>query len=112
MPKADIRYTERARRDLSSIYQQRLSQRGSEGSDGARAHVQSIVATIATLAEYPERGPVPPELEALGERKWRQVSHPPYRVIYRLDDNAVIVALVADSRRDFAYLLQRRLLSR
>lgn len=98
--------------DLALLYRIRLAQRGNEGPDGAEALLGGLLATIASLAQYPERGPVPPELEALGGRKWRQVSHPPYRVIYRLDDNAVTVALVADSRRDFAHLLQRRLLSR
>ena len=110
MPEAAIFYSHEARRDLTEIFEQRLAQRGVDGWDGARAYVGGIVSTISGLAEYPQRGPIPPELEALGERKWRQISHAPYRIIYLLDGVTVTIALVADSRRDFASLLQRRLL--
>ncbi len=110
MPEAVLRYSEQARSDLAEIFQQRLAQRGAEGWDGARAYVAAIVATIEGIADYPERGPILAELEALGERNWRQLSHAPYRVIYLLEDGAATVALAADSRRDFASLLQARLL--
>ncbi len=96
--------------DLYQIYMTRLEQRGPVGSDGAEALLDALQATIDGIADYPERGPIPPELEALGERDWRQVSHAPYRVIYLLEDGVATVALVADSRRDFASLLQARLL--
>jgi len=56
---------------------------------------------------------VPPELEALGIREYRQLSHPPYRIIYLPDAAAhtVTVTIVADSRRDFRTLLEERLLA-
>ena len=111
MGKAILRYSERARADLAEIFEQGRAQRGEEGWDGARGYVAKIVDAISSLADYPERGPVPPELEALGERNWRQITHAPYRVIYLLEGDAVTIALVADSRRDFASLLQKRLLS-
>ncbi|MES2302712.1 MAG: type II toxin-antitoxin system RelE/ParE family toxin [Pseudomonadota bacterium] len=110
MPKVVLRYSEQARSDLAEIFQQRLAQRGAEGWDSARAYVAAIVTTIEGIADYPERGPIPPELEAIGERGWRQALHAPYRVIYLLEEDAATVALVADSRRDSASLLQARLL--
>lgn len=111
MPKAELRYAEDARADLAGIFEQRREQRGDEGWDGARAYVSAIVETINGLADYPERGPIPPELEALGERHWRQISHAPYRIIYLLEAGVVTIALVADSRRDFVSLLHKRLLN-
>jgi toxin ParE1/3/4 len=111
MPKAVLRYAEDARADLAEIFEQRREQRGDEGWDGARAYVAAIVDTINGLADYPERGPIPPELEALGERHWRQISHAPYRIIYLLEAGVVTIALVADSRRDFVSLLHKRLLN-
>lgn len=62
--------------------------------------------SIEELADYSQLGPVPPELEALGIRAYRQRSPPPYRVIYLPDDEIITVLIVADSRRDFRTLLQ------
>jgi toxin ParE1/3/4 len=98
--------------DLQAIYDQRLAQRGAQGSDGADALLDKLFATISSLAEFPLRGPVPPELESLGIADWRQISDPPYRIIYALGGDTLTVAVVADARRDFADLLERRLLQR
>jgi plasmid stabilization system protein ParE len=111
MPEATVRYTEQARVDLRQIFEQRLAQRGADGWDGARALIAEILATIDGLADYPERGPQVPELVDLGDKRWRQVLHAPYRVVYHLEGDVVTVALVADGRRDFSTLLQRRLLA-
>jgi plasmid stabilization system protein ParE len=99
-----------AEHDLSGIYRRRLAQRGPDGEDGAEALLDRLVGGIEGLAEYPERGPVPPELEGLGIRAYRQLSLPPYRVIYLPEPDAVTVLIVADSRRDFRTLLEERLL--
>lgn len=111
MSEAKIRYTEQARVDLRQIFEQRLAQRGPEGWDGARALIAEILATVDGLADYPERGPQVPELVDLGDKRWRQVLLAPYRVVYHLEGDIVTVAIVADKRRDFSTLLQRRLLA-
>ena len=105
-----VRLTAGAEHDLSGIYRRRLSQRGAEGNDGAEALLDRLVQGIEGLADYPERGPVPPELEALGIRAYRQLSLSPYRVIYLPDNTIVTVLVVADSRRDFRTLLEERVL--
>lgn len=109
--RATITVDDQAADDLYQIYVTRLDQRGASGPDGAEALLDSFMATIESLADYPERGPIPPELEALGERSWRQISHAPYRIVYLLEERAVTIALVADSRRDFVSVLQKRLLN-
>lgn len=70
---------------------------------------------IEGLALFPERGPIPPELDELGIHDYRQLSVSPYRIIYRSDrgegaEGNVTVMIVADSRRDFRKLLEERLL--
>lgn len=105
--KAGVRLTAGAEHDLLGIYRRRLAQRGADGAD---ALLDRLVAGIEGLADYPERGPVPPELEALGIREYRQLSLPPYRAIYLPAGETVTVMLVADSRRDFRTLLEERLL--
>jgi len=82
-----------------------------QDSPARAAHVLERIATvIAALAEAPDRGPVPAELAALGIRTYREVFYKPYRIVYRVQPDAVIVFLIADGRRDLQALLQRRLL--
>lgn len=105
-----IRVAAGAEHDLLGIYRRRLVQRGAEGDDGAEALLDRLVKGIEGLADYPERGPVPPELEALGIRAYRQLSLPPYRMIYLPEGAIITVLIIADSRRDFRTLLEERLL--
>jgi toxin ParE1/3/4 len=75
------------------------------------AHVFGrIEAAIAALKEFPDRGPYPPELLALGMREYRETLFKPYRIIYHVEGKRVYVSLIADGRRDMQALLARRLL--
>ena len=73
-----------------------------------------VVAQLETvtkkLATFPERGVFPPELVALGIREYRQVFFKPYRLVYRILGNRVLVLLIADARQDMVALLAERLL--
>lgn len=62
------------------------------------------------LSREPNRGSTPKELQSLGDQEYRQVFFKPYRLIYRIVKNQVVVYLVADGRRDMQTLLARRLL--
>jgi toxin ParE1/3/4 len=70
-----------------------------------------IQSKLESLREQPERGSVPSELRSLGVTRYRQVFFKPYRIIYHVKDQRVIVNLIADGRRDMSVLLQRRLTS-
>lgn len=109
-PPLPVQLAASAERDLEAIHAQRLKQRGADGPDGADALLDRLVDAMASLAAYPLRGTVPPELERIGIRTYRQLSLPPFRVIYLPEAAAVTVMLVADSRRDFRTLLEDRLL--
>lgn len=111
-----IEITSGAEHDLAGIWQRRLTQRGPVGDDGADTLLDDLVASIESLSDNPQKGPVPPELEALGITEFRQLSRPPFRIIYRYQlepiPGCVTVFLVADARRDFRTLLEERLLGR
>ena len=62
------------------------------------------------LVEFPERGSYPKELVALGITDYRQTAFKPYRVIYRVLGDRVVIYLIADGRRDMQSVLARRLL--
>lgn len=113
--RAEVVLTLGAEHDLAGIYRRRMAQRGPDGEDGAEALLDRLVTAIESLAEWPARGPVPPELEAVGIDAYRQLSLRPYRVIYLPEDGGeagarVTVMIVADARRDFRTLLEERLL--
>ena len=65
---------------------------------------------ILSLDQQPERGHYPPELAEHGLKDYREVFFKPYRVIYQVTGNKVVVLGCFDGRRDMQFLLERRLL--
>jgi toxin ParE1/3/4 len=112
--KAQVFLTQGAEDDLLGIYRRRLAQRGANGKDGADNLLNSLIDATTRLADHPLSGPVPLELELLGIKAYRQLSQPPFRLIYwpelDLAKPQVTVMLIADARRDFRVLLEERLL--
>jgi toxin ParE1/3/4 len=72
--------------------------------------VDGIEQAIIALAVMPERGHYPPELEAIRIREFREIHFKPYRIVYAIHENKVVVHCVLDGRRDMQTLLQQRLL--
>jgi toxin ParE1/3/4 len=74
-------------------------------------HVLDRLLQLAdTLVADPQRGSIPKELRGLGIDEHRQVLFKPYRLVYRVLDERVIIFLIADGRRNMQSLLARRLL--
>lgn len=74
--------------------------------------LDQLLQVAEDLAYFPERGSFPKELATLGIREYRQVFFKPYRLIYRIINQQVIIYLIVDGRRDMQSLLARRLLAR
>jgi toxin ParE1/3/4 len=106
-PQFEVRLTQGAEQDLESLYDYLAEQRG---ADTAQALLDSLLARAEALERFPDRGGVPAELDRLGIRTFRQLVHPPYRIVYRVSGQEVFVLLIADGRRDMQALLERRLL--
>lgn len=103
----NVELTLGARHDLDSIH----SFHADLGSGvDADALIQKLLAKATELSVFPFRGNVPKELDALGIRDFRQVTMPPYRIIYQVVGDIVQILLVADGRRDMQTLLEARLL--
>jgi toxin ParE1/3/4 len=96
-----------AEQDLESIYDYI-----SEFDCVANANyvLNGLMDVVESLSIFPERGSFPKELVNLGIREYRQTFLKPYRVIYRVTGNQVIIYLIADGRRDMQSVLARRLL--
>lgn len=72
--------------------------------------IDGLINRCAALSEFPERGAIPKELERVGIASHRQLVHGHYRIIYRVVENAVVIVLVCDGRRDLQSVLEQRLL--
>ena len=73
--------------------------------------LDQLLELVDSLAHFPQRGNYPKELVALGIKEYRQTTFKPYRVIYRVVENQVVIFLIVDGRRDMQSVLARRLLS-
>jgi toxin ParE1/3/4 len=103
----EVLLTAGAEQDLEDIYDCIA-----ESDSPAKADyvLTRLLEAANRLAAFPNRGPHPKELQALGIREYRQTFFKPYRLIYRVIGRQVFIYLIADGRRDMQTLLQRRLL--
>lgn len=99
--------TDGATRDLEDLHTY-IAVRGSP--DQADHFLQNIEKALGSLSGLSLRGACPPELLALGIKEYHEVHSRPYRIVYRVSDDAVHVLMIADGRRDMESLLRRRLL--
>ena len=102
-----VELTEGAEEDLEAIFGYLAESRSAEA---ATELLDGLLAKIQTLERYPLRDGIPKELESLGIREFRQVLMKPYRLIYRVIGQKVLILVIADGRRDMQALLERRLL--
>ena len=62
------------------------------------------------LEGYPERGHIPQELRQTGIKRYLEIHHQPYRVVYEIDKKFVYVHCILDGRRSIQEILAERLL--
>ena len=105
----EVLITEGAEQDLESIYDYIVE---FDSVKSAKYVLDRLLQTADTLRCFPERGSYPKELVELGMKEFRQTLFKPYRLIYRIAGNRVVIVLIADGRRDMQSVLARRLLSR
>lgn len=58
--------------------------------------IEEVVSRVEQLADYPESGRVVPEF---GAAHLREIIHPPFRIVYRLDKTRVRIVRVWRSER-------------
>jgi len=82
----------------------------SESPLRAAAIIDRIVERAQSLASLPNRGRTPPELRSIGDRTWRELQEPPWRIIYRRLEDVVQIHAVLDGRRNLEDILMERML--
>jgi len=98
-------WAETAVRDLEDI----ISFTASDSPLNAQRLLGRLQAKARSLETSPLRGRIVPELLRFGMRTWRELVVRPYRLIYRVGSNDVVVLALFDSRRDLEDVLLERL---
>jgi plasmid stabilization system protein ParE len=99
-------WTEVAAQDLERLSAYLLD----EAPLRAEQIIERIISRGESLGSSPERGRTPPELRAIGDRTWREMQEPPWRLVYRITGKRVEIHGVLDSRRSLDDILMERLL--
>jgi toxin ParE1/3/4 len=102
-----VRLTYEAERDLVDLFEYIARK---DSVDNAYYVLEKLDTLILSLDQQPERGHYPRELRKRGEKDYREVHFKPYRVIYEIIRNHVVILGCFDGRRDMQLLLERRLL--
>lgn len=71
--------------------------------------IDRLESAVNSLTVLSDRGSIPRELLSLGIRQYRQIMRKPYRIIYEILPDKVVVHAVLDGRRDMQTLLMQRL---
>jgi toxin ParE1/3/4 len=103
----EVVLTEDAERDLEDIF---TSIAGHDSQRNAEHVLNRILEIADGLTSSPARGSQPKELRSLGDQEYRQIFFKPFRAVYRVVGQQVVIYLISDGRRDMQSLLARRLL--
>lgn len=105
MIERQIRWTRTARRDLDVI----IDYIADDNIEHAISVLDRLRARAESLTLAAERGRVIPELRAVDVHQYREVIERPWRIVYRIESQSVLVLAVLDGRRDLESVLLERL---
>jgi len=102
-----VQITREADRDLFDIgaYVAR-----NDSPERACVLLDDLERVCLTLATYPGRGHIPPEMRRIGIDIYRETHCHGYRIVYEIAGKDVFVYAVVDGRRDLQSFFERRLL--
>jgi plasmid stabilization system protein ParE len=100
-----VLWTDTARQDLTGI----IDYIAQDSIGNALTVLDKLEAKAATLTALPNRGRIVPELLDTGISQYREIISAPWRIVFRIESQRVLVMAVLDSRRDLQVLLLNRL---
>ena len=100
-----VLWTDTARQDLTEI----IDYIAQDSVENALVILDKREAVAAQLATFPHRGRIVPELLQTGISQYREFISAPWRIVYRIESQRVLVMAVLDSRRDLQVVLLNRL---
>lgn len=96
-----------AQQDLLELHKYVTMHDSLRKADGLIENLYKVCLRLTTM---PDSGRVPPELQRIGSKDFKEIILKPYRVIYKPTKNRVLVYCILDGRRDLQDLLAERLL--
>ena len=105
MSNKTVHWTNTARTDLDSI----INHIAADSVDNALVILGKFEKKAGSLSDQSSRGRVVPELQSVGVSHYLELIMKPWRIIYRLERDNVLIVAVLDSRRDLEDLLLQRL---
>jgi toxin ParE1/3/4 len=97
----------KAKQDLKDIF---IYVAVKENFISANKLLDAIENACYKLEEFPKRGHVPVEILSTGIKKYLEIHHKQYRIIYEINQNTVYIHFVLDGRRNIQEILSDRLL--
>lgn len=91
--RANISFAETAISDLHDIREWYTEQRSPEVGEQL---IAGVFSQVERLADFPESGRIVPEFNV---SNLREIIHPPFRIVYRLDGDRVRIVRVWRSER-------------
>jgi toxin ParE1/3/4 len=103
-----VYWTNTAQEDLTAI----IDYIASDSMDRALSIYQKIKNAADKLNNFPERGRIVPELKHHNIEIYRELIIEPWRIIYKIEMDAVFVLAVFDVRRNLEDILLERILKK
>ncbi len=100
-----VLWTHTAQQDLTEI----IEYIAQDSIADALAILHKLKAKAALLITLPNRGRIVPMLLHTGISQYRELINAPWRIVYRVESQRVMVMAVLDSRRDLQAVLLNRL---
>lgn len=100
-----VLWTDTARQDLIGI----IDYIAQDSVEDALVILDKLEAKATQLTTLPSRGRIVPELLDTGISQYREIISAPWRIVYRIESQRVLVMAVLDSRRDLQVVLLNRL---
>jgi addiction module RelE/StbE family toxin len=104
--KYKVAWTAVAEMDLKQI----IDYIATDSPGNALQVLKKIRQKASSLYTVPERGKIVPELQDQGIQTYRELTVPPWRIVYRITDVTAFVLSVIDSRQNVEDILLNRLL--
>ncbi|MBI9107238.1 MAG: type II toxin-antitoxin system RelE/ParE family toxin [Spirochaetales bacterium] len=104
MSKLKVIWTKPALNDLDDI----ISYIATDSVNTAIKQYERIKETSKDIGDFPKQGRIIPELQNENLTKFREIIVKPWRMMYRIEDNRILILAILDGRRNIEDILMKR----